>query len=88
MRSLNQLARALSGRTRLEETAELQSSATYTLTGVAASDSSDGSVRVVLTDSVTRAAWDDEGDTSVELPTNGHVRKGQRVYVTCFGGSM
>lgn len=87
MRSLNQLARALTGRTRLEEAAELQSAATYTLTGTATSDSSDGSVRVVLTDDVTRAAWDDD-DTSVELPTNGYVRKGQRVYVTCFGGSM
>lgn len=54
MRSLNQLAKALSGRTRLEETAELQSTATDTLIGIATSNSSNGSVRVRLTDNVTR----------------------------------
>ena len=87
MRSLNQIARTLSGRTRLEERAELASADTYTLIGVATTDSANGSVRIRLTDSVTRAGWDEEG-TDIEVPTNGHVREGQRVYVTCFGGSM
>lgn len=87
MRSLNQIARALSGRTRLEERAELQSYETFTLTGTAVSDSENGSVRIRLTDNVTHAAWDD-GGTDIEIPTNGHVSEGQRVYITCFGGSM
>ena len=87
MRSLNQIARALSGRTRLEERAELQSYETFTLTGTAVSDSENGSVRIRLTDNVTHASWD-EGGTDIEIPTNGHVSEGQRVYITCFGGSM
>ena len=70
--------------TRLELTASMASVGTSTYTATATSDSSNGAVDVVLSDTVTGDGIDDS--VSVELPTTVSVRKGDTVLVTGYGG--
>ena len=98
MSALDRLAERMFGRQRLETTAAMASVDTQTYIGVAASDSADGSVSVVLSDDVTQpdnGIWDgdtflasDELGTSVELPTTTAVREGDRVLVTASGANV
>ena len=88
MSKINDIARSLFGRTRLEETATIADATTYTVIGLATSDSANGMVKVHLTDDVTSAEWDDETGTEVEIPTNVVVFEGQRVYVSIWGGTV
>lgn len=72
--------------TRLELTASMASVGTSTYTATATSDSSNGAVDVVLSDTVTGDGIDDS--VSVELPTTVSVRKGDTVLVTGYGGEV
>lgn len=72
--------------TRLELTAAMASVGTSTYTAIATSDSSNGAVDVVLSDTVTGNGVDDS--VSVELPTTVSVRKGDTVLVTGYGGEV
>lgn len=73
---------------RLEVTAALSSTDTSTYTAVAASDSFNGAVDVILADDVASPEYDADSGLGVELPTTVSVRKGDVVLVTGYGGNV
>lgn len=87
---MNDLADKLFGTKRAETTKVSSNSETITLYGTAVSDSEDGTVSVVMSDSVYLVEDDlggDDATTTIEMPTHITVREGDEVAITLVGNS-
>ena len=86
-KSMSDLADYLYSGRRSEE-GRHESGHTTTRTGIAAGDSSGGTVMVIMSDDVTQPEDGIGRGTAVEIPTAVSVKAGDRVIVTLVGGTL